>query len=714
MIEHSRNSKSPKILGHFVPSVQRLIAVLCLCLTAAFSSAIINIQLDAFPREAVADNRSQITLSLTVRNNDGSIVPNGTRILLSTTLGTFRETIVQTQEGKAQAILIAGNVPGIAKITATEAGLLSNPTVLEVEFVSDKSKLSSSADYVVMRAMNGVEFSAPKQLLTAANSKEQVLFQYGEQVFNAQDAQYNISNRTFRGRKVKSKWFGTVHEFEDLYYDFRKKQGFATEVVETYAISRVTHRAGQFGMFQYNSLDDIYEPLQKLRRLVVVEITRSGIQRSNTAFNPDLFKFENPRFGQIAYTNDELATENSNDSIIPRIIARQVTIVSQREFQFQEATLYQGDQKAISQRLLRLDFSAGGNPLQNLNFFQVNDSQFNVNYPYYLDLQRESSTGIRFRTGQNFSRGVNVNRGIFLDLERTWNRTRSNGSVIFTGLGRDDYNIGFRQFNRLDDQTSASFVLDTPQSRTLIGSANVSRAERGFQVTVNSNLIRSLRGPKFNREDYGVIFEKDPIKIGKLPIQFFTGINAFYQSNESDAGKNINQSYGTRYRLQTIPIQTDRNGAVFNAGVTISQLIGNTQSQVATSANVNYSKSFGSRFQSTLTYDYIQDGFTEQTLGSHQLSGQFGYQDRRFVLSLFGTQSLGVDRFNLFADASMRIAPQYRLGYLYTLSQFAGDSFFDYNVLIAYRKSVNAAEFGIQYSNQTGRWGLVLLGNTRF
>jgi hypothetical protein len=693
-------------------SKRTLIAAAMLA-SAAHSFGIINIQLEAFPRETVADNRSQITLSLTVRNADGSIAPNGTRVILNTTLGTFRETILQTVDGKAQAVLIAGNIPGVAKITASEFGLNSNPTVIEVEFVKDKSQLSNSGDFVLMSTKAGVEYSSARKLLTASDTVKKVSFQLGDKKFQGTDIQYNIDSRTVRGRNVSVVW-DKPRKFEDLFYDFRKKEGYATEVGDYWAIDRVLFRGGIFTFQTYNSLDDVYEPVQKKRRLLIYRLTKSRAELTFAEIPKDIFKFENPRFGEIAYTKDELAKENPQDEQLQRIVADQVTIVGTKEYQFTNAKLYLGQERVLTQKLLRLDGTASQNPVNNLGYLTVTDSQFNVNYPYYLNLQRESATGIRFRSGQLIGRGVNINRGVFFDFEKTWDRANQTGSLVYSGIGRDDFNLGYRQFSRLNDQTNVNFVLDAPQAKTLIGNGNLTRQERGFQITASTGLQQTLQGSVSNRRDYGLVVEKDPIKLGKkVPFRLFAGVNAFTSSFETSGNSGVANAYGTRFRLQSDPIMTDRTGAAVNIGGTLSQQIG-TINQFATSASVNYTKAFGNKFLSVLTYDFAQDGFTEEALGAHRMSGQFNYQDRRFQLSLFGTQSLGVDRLSVFGDASLRITNQFRLAYQYTLSRFLGDSFIDYNATIAFRKGPKDAEIGLLYSAQTQRIGIVLLGASRF
>ena len=39
-------------------------------------------------------------------------MPDGTQVVLNTTLGNFRESIVRTSSGVARTTLVAGNIPG--------------------------------------------------------------------------------------------------------------------------------------------------------------------------------------------------------------------------------------------------------------------------------------------------------------------------------------------------------------------------------------------------------------------------------------------------------------------------------------------------------------------------------------------------------------------------------------------------------------------------
>src|SRR2546423_9950212 len=129
------------------------------------------IHLTCFPVMSVADGKSVVNIDAEVRDTNGKVVPDGTRILFSTDLGSFRTPILTTQNGVAHATLVAGSIAGLAKITATALGLQGSST-LEYQFVSDRSFMSSAKEYI--EAMGGKEerYNYEEKLLSASGPKQ--------------------------------------------------------------------------------------------------------------------------------------------------------------------------------------------------------------------------------------------------------------------------------------------------------------------------------------------------------------------------------------------------------------------------------------------------------------------------------------------------------------------------------------------------------------
>jgi hypothetical protein len=688
-----------------------LFLAFALAATSICLAATINIQLQTYPSEAVADGRSSIAITLFVRNSDGTNVPDGTQIVLRTTLGSFRETIVSTTSGIARTVLVAGNIPGTARVTAATLQNQSSPTISEVEFVSDRSKLSSTNDYVELSTNGSLEYTYAQRIATASGTDQGVKFQFRDRQLVANDLQYLYDAQVVRARQVKFKIGNKEYNFSDLYLDLRSQKGYGITVIDNLPIDRVRYSAKQFFFEQFNPVTEKYELSKIAKRTAVVAISRNGISIPTESVRPDIFDYVKIRKSIIASQQSEVKLESEEDLNTVRITAKRMTVVSRKEIQFQHASFYVGESKIFSQQLYRLDTLGMQGQFPTEQYVSFSNNQFGLNIPYYLSLERNGASDIRFSTGQQFGRGYSANRGVFFDYEQSWNKSNGDGRFTFSGIGRDDYDLGVRQFTKIDDNTTASFAIDSPQTKSLISSASISHYQPGLQTSFSASNIHSLKGVSaINRQDYFLVMEKDPIKMGKLPWNIYYGLNATYTQSLTQTGSGA----GARIRFLSKPVGTDRNGGVLSMGVTFAQFAGsNIPTPFATTATASYTKPFGQKFLSTLTYDYAKDGITEVVFGLHRISGQFFYNDRKFEGSLLTSQSLDQDRLSLFADTSYRIANLWRVGYQYTLNRYSGTTFIDYDVVLGYRLSTNKPEFGLLYSQQTKRVGFVLLGLAR-
>ena len=597
-----------------------LILALGLAATSICNAATINIQLQAFPGEAVADGRSSIAITLYVRNSNGSNVPDGTQVVLSSTLGKFRENIVTTTSGIARSVLVAGSIPGIARITAATLQNQSSPSIMEVEFVTDRSKLSSSNDYIELSATGSLEYTFAKKIATASGVGHGVKFQFRDRQLVADDLQYLYDAQIVRARGVVLKVGGKEHNFSYLYLDLRSQKGYGVTEIDNLPIDRVRYVAGQFIFEQLNPESEKYELSKSSKRTTVVAISKTGISIPSQPARPDVFDYVPIRDGIIAATQPEVKSEKDQDYTTVRITAKRMTVVSRKEIQFQRATFYIGESKIFSQQLYRLDTLGMQSQFPTEQYVSFNNNQFGLNIPYYLSLERNQSNAIRFSTGQSFGRGFSTNRGVFFDYEQSWNRSNGDGRFTFSGIGRDDYNIGLRQFTKIDDNTTASFAIDSPQTKSIISTASISRYQPGLQTSISGTALRSLNGTTaINRQDYFLVMEKDPIKMGKLPWNMYYGLNATYSQSATSTGSGL----GARLRFLSRQFGTDRSGGTVSAGLTFSQFAGsNVPTPFASTATLSYSKPFGTKFTSMFTYDYAKDGITELAFGFHRLSSQ--------------------------------------------------------------------------------------------
>ncbi|RYI99869.1 MAG: hypothetical protein EON47_15470 [Acetobacteraceae bacterium] len=140
--------------------MKRLAAAFALAALAAAAMAQQGINLQTFPTMSVADGRSTVTVTATVRDANGKTVPDGTRVIFNTSLGYFREPMVTTTQGIARGILVAPGVPGSARLTINALTSQSIPTVLDYEFVGDRSLLSSAQEYIEIVSPSALTYTA--------------------------------------------------------------------------------------------------------------------------------------------------------------------------------------------------------------------------------------------------------------------------------------------------------------------------------------------------------------------------------------------------------------------------------------------------------------------------------------------------------------------------------------------------------------------------
>ncbi len=680
-------------------------------LTASASADQKLIRLTSFPTVALADGRSQISINVEIRDTNGRAVADGTRVVLSTTLGYFRENIVVTSGGFARAQLTAGGIAGIAKITASILGDSASPSVLEFEFVADRKLLATAEETVDIFAGESLEYTYDTRILAASGPGQKVKLRYRDLTIEADDLQYALQPGEIRARNAKVKLGKETGEFREFYIKLSSRKGIGTGIVKTRRWETVVPH-GPLGVafvrektkeqtyalpdgvrgvrMQTDIVHDGYEVPPLEDRLGVLEISVAGVRPTTNPNGAKTFEF--------ADLSESLSS----------ITAKRATVFPRKLVNFAKAELRISGQRIMSAPLYQLPLTSSQTPIVTEQIVNMNDNQLAVNYPYYLSLEPGSSSLLRFRMGQSYGRSTAVNRGAYLDYEWNWNSGEEQiGGLHLTGLARNDWSLGARQFMRIDSRTTANAQVEVPAGRSIFGSANASRAFDGFQATFSSSLTQTLRGPTFSTRDTSLIVEKDPIPVPGVPVNLFLGLTANDSHIQNDFQSRQQTTGGVRLRAQSNAIRLDGNSNL-TTSLTVNRLLGDTQGYDTTVyATTTLGRQFGTGASVLATYDFAMDGFNDALLGRHRLSMQGYYNKGAANFSVFLSRSLDLDRQSLYADGSYRFAPRWRLGYSYTLDQYLGSSYRDYNVFLGF--GLGFREVGLVYSQRTGRLGIQLL-----
>jgi hypothetical protein len=671
-----------------------LTVALCTVALAAANKGLVH--LSSFPTIAVADGKSTISIDAEIRDTNGKLVPDGTRVIFTTDLGHFRESVVATQNGIAHTVLVAAASAGIAKVSASAMSYQATAT-LEYQFVGDRSLLSSAKEYIEVVGEKDVRYSYESKVLTASGPKRTAYLRYREIEIHADDLQVNVSTCEVRAKNAVLKIGKSENEFRQLYFKLNDRHGYGL----------TTYKHQTLGVAPDGRVLQFVPGVDDQSSFGVAEITAGGLQEPASAVNPDIYDFED-----LSDSTTEIA-------------AKKVTAFPNRLIQFERADVEMQGSKLLKMPLYQLDMNNQGRLFDNI--LNVNNNQLSINYPYYLSLKPGVTSLLRLRTGQSDGRGLAANRGLFLDYEYNWNRGDDmQGALTFQGLGRSDWGVGANQYWRFGEGSSIAATFDVPSHRSLFGTINGSKQFKGYDLNIDASAGRTFAGTPFSSDQYSVTLERDPIKMGHLPVQLFLGAEAFstatrttgFIANNDPTNPELLQTnladsqtaYGLRLRAQSDPLKLGPTTGL-SASLAMSKLQGhNTLSGLTYVGSATLSHTFAQSVGLTLTYDYLEDGFNSTLLGRHQLSLQAFYNKGNVLFNFYGQKGLDAERFAYQLDASYRLSPIWRLGYSLTAQRYLGDSYTDYTLVLGCR--VGFKEVGLTWSQKTHRVGFQVLGTT--
>lgn len=668
---------------------QLLIAV-ALMLAASASADRGFISLYSNPTIAMADGRSTILIDAELRDANGKLVPDGTRVVFSTDLGYFKEPIVSSQHGTARTTLVASSIAGVAKITASAINYQAS-TTLEYQFVSDRSLLSSARDYVEIIGPKDLTYAVEQKVLGAStDDKGLAVVRYRDIEIRAADIQLNAANYDVRARKAHIKIGKLDAEFSQLAFKLDMRKGWAVGKYRDKEQIIVPH--GNLFAFGSGKERDFYG---------ICSISAAGTAKVSEVVPPESFDF----------------TEISEGSTM--VDAKKAIVFPGKQIQFHRAGISVQGQRVMKLPLFEMDMR--NSQVFSDQIVSINDNKLAINYPYYVSLKPGQTSLFRLRTGQSYGRSFGSSHGTFLDYEMNWSRGDSmQGNLTFGGLGRSDWGVSAAASLRPDEKTSIDADLQIPAHQSLYGTINASRRFNGFETSVNASASKSLRGPRFFNQQYSFVAEKDPIKLGRLPLQLFFGFTATHQTATfSPFSDNVatpldtgitQTAYGLRLRGNTTPINIGSR-TTFSSSFSVSKLQGqNVLRGLTTLGTAALNHNFNSRTSLSLIYDYFNDGVNSALIGQHQLALRGSYEDGKASFSFFGSKGLDSDLLNYQFDAGYRLNRQFRLLYSYTLQRYLGESYFDYNMVLGY--TLGGREFGLTWSQKTHRFGIQLLGAT--
>ncbi len=183
------------------------------------------VQVSTYPAAMVADGHSTLTVTAMASSANGTPVPDGTQILFTTDLGTFRSDTVGTTSGYARAILVAGTISGSATVKVKVLGFGIAPTDVVVQLVADRSLLSSAKEYVEIVSPTYLKYSPQDKVIVAEAVDHGVTIRYREIEIRADIAQLNIPAYELRAKRAIVKIGHSSREYKELNLTLNTRKG---------------------------------------------------------------------------------------------------------------------------------------------------------------------------------------------------------------------------------------------------------------------------------------------------------------------------------------------------------------------------------------------------------------------------------------------------------------------------------------------------------
>ncbi|MFM9872350.1 MAG: Ig-like domain-containing protein [Fimbriimonadaceae bacterium] len=640
------------------------------------------IRLESYPAMAVADGRSTITVTAQLRDSSGNLVPNGTQVVFDTNLGSFRDKIVETSNGYARAILVTGDLAGTAKVRAS-ALRFSAATELDIEFVADRSLLSSAQDYIEVVGSETLWYSVQDRVIEATGADHGAVLKYQNIEISADDLQVQVQTYEVRARKAKVKIGSWEQEFETLYFRLNKKEGYGTATI-------------------------------------MIPIDNGGTEFQGVNANPVDMQ-QRPYFGLVVVGNRSLSLPEKQidtqglrfvtiaDSV-SMISAKKAVAYPRKEVQFHKADVRMGNQRIMQVPLFTVSVNTA-TPVITEQWVNVSNNNFALNYPYYLSLKPGETSALRFKYGANYGTGTGAGGGAFIDYELNWNKGANfDGGLRVGGIGRDDWGAGLRQTWANIDSTSLSMQVDFPAHKSMFASGNLGRNFDGFSANLTSTYGKSFEGTDFQSDTTQFVIEKDPIKSLILPGRIYLGMTARDANIRAGSAPSLyQQSYGARLRFVGEPVRLGAN--MFNYSYSLEQVSGHNITQgLVQVANLNYAMNPFAGAYLNLGYEFLDDGFTSDLIGRHKLTLDGFYKSGNLGVNGFLLQSLDADRVSANARLRYKLGPLWRASFGYYFDKFGSESFLDQSYILSYR--LGYREIGLSYSHRTKRLGIEILGTS--
>jgi len=391
--------------------------------------------------EVFPDGRSRVTVTARIQAGNAP-VPDGSVVRFATTAGRLENDRVATSGGVARVVLVAGDQPGTARVTANlEGPFVAVPSETLITFSKDADRNVAAGRGKPWIRMTGTDFVGYAVNVAGSNGRFAGAFsRNGGSVLTAGDllvggdgVQLDLDRGIvravgnvilYRGKDSRS--------FDRLVWDLAKQTGFGE--ISGGAVVQISGRD-----------------------LAIVPAT--GVA-------PNAFDIVDQGIAESTVECRVLEIEQGG---LGRILMR-------------DATLYVG-----GQRLLSVPFHTMLGTQRTLfreQLIGLGPSGVTLDLPFHFDVRPRSVGTLHLRRGAQFGSSIYASRsGWNLDLDQSFDTNGGRGLFQILNMSRPERGLRLQHGQQLGAATDMTVFLDSPNSRDLFGTLQVGHVVGGMRLS---------------------------------------------------------------------------------------------------------------------------------------------------------------------------------------------------------------------------------------
>lgn len=577
-----------------------VLALLATACGGAYAQSANTIQLTSSRDSLRADGYSQAVITAEVRDRSGNLVPDGTEVRFTTTLGTI-DPLAMTQAGRARVNLTSAAAPGIAEISANSGQAFRPYRVL---FLSEGQRGPERPNVIPIIA-EYIAYSADMHIIEATGH---VTIRLGSATILADQAQLNVDQNVLVAESAAGSPGLTITD--------GKTTWIAQRMRYEWPLSR--------GVMDQNG--ELYEFLGPPLLLG---------KKQTDPLQPNTF--------QMVDLEDTLMW----------VTAKRAALFPNQRIHFRKAELRPAGKKVLSLPYQTTTLSSSLNETDQ--YLGLGTQGVLVDLPYYLNLTDHTSTSLRFGWNQLEGSYSAYKPGFGLDLRhRIFVGENGEDTVNLSRITSSDWGAWYRHNRNWSSTVQTNGYAEFPDHRNLFATGNTYWQAKTFNAALNLSTNRIQGFGSSYSSSVNLETHAKPVGIYGMMYSFIstTGISegTFHDFRQALQMRATLPTW--RWSKRTLSTATFTGGRIL-AG----QLKGPTADAIY---SVNHR--FGKQTYLSGNYSYLYRPGFSNLVSKHRVGLTFGTSTQKFSFFTSATQTLDGRSTSMTNDLTYDLTPKLRLG----------------------------------------------------